>query len=49
MAEERTELLENKALHTQMPVTGTLFISLHDTRLRGASDAAKDRTSRSAG
>jgi hypothetical protein len=41
IAEERLELLENKALHTQVPVTGTLFVSSHGTRLQGGSDAAK--------
>jgi hypothetical protein len=41
IAEERTKLLQNKALHTQVPMAGTLIISSHDTRLRGGSDAAK--------
>ena len=42
IAEERTKLLENKALHTQVPVAGTLFISSHVTRLHGGSDAANE-------
>jgi hypothetical protein len=41
VTEERHELLENKALHTQVPVAGTLFISSHGTRLQGGSVAAK--------
>jgi hypothetical protein len=41
IAEEPLELLENKALHTQVPMAGTLFISSHGTRLQSGSDAAK--------
>jgi hypothetical protein len=42
IAEERTELLENETLHTQVPVTGTLIITSHDTRLQGGNDAARE-------
>jgi hypothetical protein len=42
IAQERTELLQNKALHTQVPMAGTLFVSSHDTRLQGGSNAAKE-------
>jgi hypothetical protein len=40
--EERAKLLENKTLHTQVPVAGALFISSHVTRLHGGSDAANE-------
>jgi hypothetical protein len=47
VTEERTELLENGHFETLMPVTGTLFFTLHDgTRLRriGSADACKMQT-----
>ena len=46
VTKQRTKLLENETLHTQVPMAGTLIISSHDTRLQGGSDAAR-RTSRS--
>jgi hypothetical protein len=42
VAQECAKLFQNKTLHTQVPMAGTLFISSHDTRLQGGSGAAKE-------
>jgi hypothetical protein len=42
IAQECAKLFQNETLHTQVPMAGTLFISSHDTRLQGDSNAAKE-------
>jgi hypothetical protein len=41
LAQQGAKLLQDKTLHTQMPVTGTLFFSSHDKRLQRGKPAAK--------